>query len=59
MKHWFVVGLDRDGCELERVTVAEGDVDRAVALFKGFSDWVEVVDPEGKIAPRTAWTRTS
>jgi hypothetical protein len=38
VKHWFVVGLDRDGCELERVTVAEGDVDRAVALFKSFSD---------------------
>lgn len=59
MKHWFIVGLDKDGCELARATVTEDKVDKAVQLFKDFSDWVEVVDPEGKIAPRTAWTRTN
>lgn len=59
MKYWFVLGLDREGCELRRLTVAEDRIEQAVELFKEFSDWVEVADPEGKVAPRTAWTRPS
>lgn len=57
VKHWFVVALEKDGTELARVTVTEDGIGRAVNTFSSFADWVEVVDPEGKVAPRTVWPR--
>lgn len=59
MKHWIVVGLTSEGDELERLVVNDDKLERAIELFKDFADWVEVIDPEGRVAPRTAWARPS
>jgi hypothetical protein len=56
-KHWIVVGLTQDGDELERLTIAESKLEAAIDLFSEFADWVEVIDPEGKMASRTAWPK--
>jgi hypothetical protein len=59
MKHWFVVGREKGGTDLASLTVTEDKVEKAVEQLSAFSDWVELVDPEGKIAPRTVWPRPS
>jgi hypothetical protein len=56
-KRWIVVGLTQDGDELDRITIVESKLEAAIDLFSEFADWVEVIDPEGKAAPRTAWPR--
>lgn len=56
-KRWIVVGLTEDGEELRRVTVEESRLDEAIDILSGFADWVQVIDPEYKVKPRTAWSR--
>jgi hypothetical protein len=56
-KRWIVVGLDGEGDELDRITIVESKLEATIDTFKLFSDWIEIVDPEGKFPARTAWPK--